>query len=103
MYKQRYIFYNTQHHTRAHGSTCRKNFIFSYSPVVEENKLSDLSLIEENQKTIVNNCKLICKVYYNREVKYEKEFDQQNIGKADVTVLIMKQVILNAENARRKS
>ena len=29
-----------------------------------------------------------------------KMLDQQNIGKADVTILIMKQVALNAKNVR---
>ena len=43
-------------------------------------------MIKENEKIIVNDCKLV----YNEEVTYGEMFHQRNIGKADVTTLIMK-------------
>ena len=51
---------------------------------------------------IVNYCKLVYKVYYNKEVTHGETFHQKNIGEEDVSILIMKQVTLNAET-RRKS
>ena len=47
-------------------------------------------MIEENKKIILNDCKLVYKVYYNKEVTYGEMFHQKNIGEADVTILIMK-------------
>ena len=45
---------------------------------------------------IINDCKLVYKVYYNEEVTYGEMF-------ADATKHIMKWVALNAENITRKS
>ena len=50
----------------------------------------------------VNDCKLVYKVCYNEEVTYGEMFDQQNICKADVAILIMRWVALNAECQTKK-
>ena len=45
---------------------------------------------------------MVYKVCYNEEVTYGEMFDQQNICKADVAILIMRWVALNAECQTKK-